>query len=610
MPNLKDAEGTLKEVFGYDRFRPGQGEAVKALLSGQDLLAVMPTGAGKSLCYQIPALLCQGITLVVSPLISLMKDQVSALVQNGVKAAYINSTLTAKQQQMALERAIEGTYRIIYVAPERLGTEGFLNFAMKAEIAQVIVDEAHCVSQWGQDFRPAYLQIAPFLHRLPARPVVGAFTATATEQVRRDIIKLLELKRPARVMTGFDRPNLYLEVQRPADRDRALLSYLLRHSGQSGIVYCATRRAVEEVTELLRQHGIDAVRYHAGLSDEERTQAQEAFLLDNVPVIVATNAFGMGIDKSNVSFVVHYQMPKDLESYYQEAGRAGRDGEPADCCLLYMNQDIHLAHYLIDHSTDNLNLPEKTLQLLHAQAEERLRKMVTYATGRECLRSQILAYFGEETASDNCANCSNCCETKGERDVTREAGQVVALVSSLGGRYGRTTIAAILNGTKSEQLHSRELDKLSAFGCLHQMGINNIYALIDALVAEEALTLSEGEYPKLSAGHYAREILSGDFPLRMPMERDPVAVPVRHRGRDEDEALYKMLVKLRQAIAREQHVPPFVIFSNATLHDMARSKPKTSADMLRVTGVGENKMRRYGEAFLTTIGFFERRKGG
>lgn len=604
MPTMAQAEATLKTVYGYDEFREGQRESVGALVRGKDVLAIMPTGAGKSLCYQIPAIISSGITLVISPLISLMKDQVSALHQLDVKAAYINSTLTNKQQLMALENAKKGMYKIIYIAPERLNSEGFMDFAVHAKISHVIVDEAHCVSQWGQDFRPAYLNIAPFIASLKKRPVVGAFTATATLAVQKDIIRLLELREPKKILTGFDRPNLFFEVMRPSDRDAALLNYVIKHAGQSGIVYCVTRRAVEEISEMLKANGIECVRYHAGLSDDERTQAQEDFINDRIPVIVATNAFGMGIDKSNVSFVVHYQMPKDLESYYQEAGRAGRDGEPADCCLLYMAQDIPLANYLIEHSLDSSALDIETARNVRAQAEERLRQMVYYCTGRGCLRNRILSYFGEATTETYCGNCSACLAAKGEQDVTREAGQIVSLVMALNGRYGRTMVASILSGKQNERIISAGLNEHSAFGALAAMGEGNIYAIIDELIASDVLAQTSGEYPCLIAGHYAKDVLSGDWPVRIPIDRGGQEVPIPKHKEEESEALFRILSKLRLAIAREQRVPPFVIFSNATLKDMARRKPRNRSEMLRVNGVGENKMRRYGDTFLTTISFY------
>lgn len=406
---MHHARKMLKAVFGYDAFRPGQEAAVQAILSGSDVMAVMPTGAGKSICYQVPALMMEGITLVVSPLISLMRDQVSALVLSGVRAAYLNSSLTPAQYRKALSNARAGVYKIIYVAPERLLTQSFLDFAHAANISMVTVDEAHCVSQWGQDFRPGYLSIAPFVAQLKNRPIVAAFTATATEQVRKDVVKLLALQSPQMVFTGFDRPNLYFDVRHAADRDRALLDALQELRGTHGIVYCATRRGVEETCDLLMKNGYAAVRYHAGLPDEERKSAQEAFVRDEADMIVATNAFGMGIDKSNVHYVIHMNMPKDMESYYQEAGRAGRDGTDARCILLYHAQDVPLNQFLIEHgSDDNEELTDIERARLRLRALDRLRKMTFYASGKRCLRASILSYFGQG-APENCGNCSVCC---------------------------------------------------------------------------------------------------------------------------------------------------------------------------------------------------------
>ena len=433
MTAMQAAKKTLADVFGYDNFRPGQESVIGAILSGRDVMAVMPTGAGKSLCYQIPALVMDGITLVVSPLISLMRDQVTALVHSGVRAAYLNSSLTPRQHMLALDNARRGVYKIIYVAPERLLTESFLSFAREARIAQVVVDEAHCVSQWGQDFRPGYLNIEPFIHELPVRPRVSAFTATATESVKKDIVRLLALSRPYEITTGFDRPNLYFEVRRTGDRDMSLLRFLSEHKGQSGIVYCGTRKGVEDVTRMLVGEGIDAVGYHAGMGDEERHRAQEDFVADTAPVIVATNAFGMGIDKSNVSFVVHYNMPKDLESYYQEAGRAGRDGEDAVCCLLYQPADVRLNTFLIEHSMEDSELDEQTQKIVMERAKERLKHMTFYATTGGCLRARILIYFGEKPEKLRCDNCSNCLAVfavqrhHARNDLSRLAGDVSLL---------------------------------------------------------------------------------------------------------------------------------------------------------------------------------------
>ena len=601
MTAMEAARRALREVFGYDQFRPGQESVIAAILGGRDVMAVMPTGAGKSLCYQIPALVLPGVTLVVSPLISLMRDQVSALIQNGVRAAYLNSSLTARQFALALQNARQGVYKIIYVAPERLMTDAFLSFACGAQIAQVVVDEAHCVSQWGQDFRPGYLQIAPFLEALPVRPRVSAFTATATDTVRADVKRLLTLREPFEITTGFDRPNLYFEVRRPKDRDAELLRFLAEHRGQSGIVYCGTRKGVEEVARMLRQNGVDAVGYHAGMPDEERRCAQEDFVADITPVIVATNAFGMGIDKSNVSFVVHYNMPKDLESYYQEAGRAGRDGEDAVCCLLYQPADVRLNTFLIDHAQDESEMDEQTRRIVADRARERLRQMTFYATGHGCLRARILHYFGEEPEAPHCNNCSGCLAGASERDVTRQAGQIVAAVIAMQGRYGKALTAKVLVGAKDDRLRARGLDQLSSFGCLRAEGEENVRRMIDELIAYEVLTMTEGEYPLLRAGSRAAEMLRGDEPIHMTLP-EPGAEEKRVRRRGSvDKALFARLAAVRRRIAEEQHVPPFVIFTNSTLRDMADKRPRTRQAMLLVAGVGERKLERYGDTFLREI---------
>ena len=601
---MDKARKVLKDVFGYDRFRPGQETVIAATLTGRDVMAVMPTGAGKSLCYQIPALALSGITLVVSPLISLMHDQVHALIQNGVRAAYLNSTLTPRQFYLALDNARKGVYKIIYVAPERLLTEAFLRFACEAEISQVVVDEAHCVSQWGQDFRPGYLSIEPFIRRLPVRPRVSAFTATATETVKEDIMRLLQLKNPYEVTTGFDRPNLYFEVRREKDRDRELLNFLAEQRGKSGVVYCATRKAVEEVTRLLIENGIDAVGYHAGMPDTQRAQAQEDFVSDIAPVIVATNAFGMGIDKSNVSFVCHYQMPKDLESYYQEAGRAGRDGEDAVCCLLYSAQDVRLNQFLIEHSQESSEMDEQTQLVVMERAKERLKQMTFYATTTGCLRAKILSYFGETPKEQKCNNCSGCLAAAAERDVTREAGQIVSCVLSMGGRYGKGTLVKVLLGEKDEKIRERQLDKLSSFGCLRKEHEFHLRTLIDELVMDEVLELTEGQYPLVKPGPRAREALLGDEPIRVSFPKEDARAIAKSRVKMKpavDKKLLSRLTELRRRIAEEQHVPPFIIFTNATLRDMAIKRPRTRSEMLRVDGVGENKMERYGMRFLLAI---------
>ncbi|MDD6051931.1 MAG: RecQ family ATP-dependent DNA helicase [Clostridiales bacterium] len=515
-PQMAHALETLRRYFGHDSFRRGQEAMVGALLSGRDALGVMPTGAGKSICYQVPALLLEGVTLVISPLISLMADQVAALKAAGVPAAYLNSTLTPRQMELALERARQGAYRIIYVAPERLETAAFLRFATRARIALIAVDEAHCVSQWGQDFRPVYLRIADFVAQLPSRPVMGAFTATATERVKADIVRHLMLANPVTVTTGFDRPNLYFEVVRCQSvkrRDQALLEVLRGREGQSGIVYCATRKAVEDICDQLNRAGIAASRYHAGLSDEERRQNQEDFQYDRVQVMVATNAFGMGIDKSNVRFVIHYQMPRSMEAYYQEAGRAGRDGERAECILLYNGQDIITAKWLIEHNPPNEALSAAEQANVRRLDMNRLQSMIDYCTKDSCLRAGILRYFGERVTAP-CGDCGHC----------------------TGGRYARA---------------------------------------------------GEGAAPK------AR---------RIPAERQ--ARPVEPAPKKIDAPQNDLMGQLkatRTALAKAQGVPPYIVCSDATLASMCRIRPQTRQGMLSVSGMGEIKTARYGDAFLRVI---------
>ena len=457
----------LKHYFGYDTFRDGQEKLIHAILEGRDVLGIMPTGAGKSLCYQIPALMMGGITLVISPLISLMKDQVSNLNQAGILAAYLNSSLTPGQYRKVLELARGGRYPIIYVAPERLVTEDFLQFALdpQVNISMVAVDEAHCVSQWGQDFRTSYLKIVDFIKRLPKRPVVSAFTATATAEVRDDIIDILMLQEPEVLTTGFDRTNLYFGVQTPKDRYQALVELLEQHKAESGIVYCLTRKIVEEVCEKLIKEGFSVTRYHAGLSDAERKHNQEEFIYDNVRIMVATNAFGMGIDKSNVRFVIHYNMPKNMESYYQEAGRAGRDGEPAECILLYGGQDVITNQFFIDHNQDNDALDPMTRQLVMERDRERLRKMTFYCFTHECLRDYILRYFGEY-GSNYCGNCSNCLTQFENTDVTEMAKALLSCIESSRQRYGAAVIIDTVHGANTAKIRGYRMNENPEYGSL------------------------------------------------------------------------------------------------------------------------------------------------
>ena len=594
-------QDVLKQYFGYDTFRGGQEEIIDALLARRDVLAVMPTGAGKSVCYQVPALLLPGITLVVSPLVSLMRDQVTQLVQMGVPAAYLNSSLTYRQYLLALDRAREGRYKIIYVAPERLDTEGFQSFVRSAQISMVAVDEAHCISQWGQDFRPAYLNIPDFVDRLPQRPVVGAFTATATSEVREDIQRLLELEAPLSITTGFDRDNLYLEVCRPSVKRVELLARVRERPGECGIVYCSTRKNVEEVCQFLQSSGISATRYHAGLEPEERQQNQEDFLFDRVQVMVATNAFGMGIDKSDVRFVIHYNMPKNLESYYQEAGRAGRDGSPAECILLYSPQDVRTNRYLIENSDPNPDLDFETQEKLIQREYDRLRKMTYYCTTADCLRAFILKYFGEP-AEEYCGNCSSCAGGSILVEATVEAQQVLSCVARTGQRLGISMICDILRGSENERVLQMNLQTQSTYGLMREKPIFEIKRIIDALLMQELLIQTDGQYPVLKLTQNARPVLLGEksFEMRIPVPQEKAKKPDKAAG-DADPELFARLKKLRAALAAKASVPAYVVFTDTTLRDMCAKMPTDEQELLQVSGVGERKAHRYGKAFLEEI---------
>ena len=610
-----DKYEVLKQYFGYDTFRDGQEKMIDAITSGRDVLGIMPTGAGKSLCYQIPALMAGangGITLVISPLISLMKDQVSALNQAGVHAAYLNSSLTAGQYYKALGYAREGRYPIIYVAPERLLTPEFLDFAVHAKIAMVAVDEAHCVSQWGQDFRPGYLKIEEFLQALPERPVVSAFTATATAEVRDDIIDLLKLQDPVVTTTGFDRPNLYFEVQSPKDKYAAVKTYIEEHAGQCGIVYCLTRKLVEEVTEKLMKDGFSVTRYHAGLSDSERKQNQEDFIFDRAQIMVATNAFGMGIDKSNVRFVIHYNMPKNMESYYQEAGRAGRDGEPADCLLLYGGRDVVTNQMFIDNNRDNEELDDVTRQIVAERDRERLKKMTFYCFTNDCLREYILRYFGEY-GSGYCGNCSNCKTQFEETDVTEIARAIVGCVAECRGRYGTTVILDTVHGASTAKIRNYHMDENSFYGKLAKVPIYRLRQVLNFLQIKEYLVVTSDEYAIVKPGKNAEVLLNDGetVMMKLPKEQERVKTGKISGGAkktkmaagtesftEAETTLFDRLKELRREIAREEKVPPYIVFSDKTLVHMCLIRPKNKEEMLTVSGVGEFKYAKYGERFL------------
>ncbi len=612
-----DKYTALKTYFGHTAFRPGQEAVIDALLAGRDVLAVMPTGAGKSACYQIPAVLRRGVTLVVSPLISLMQDQVAALREAGIPAACIHSGQAEETYREIVSSALDGAFRILYVAPERLETDSFLHLALRLDVGLVAVDEAHCVSQWGQDFRPSYLKIADFLARLPRRPVVGAFTATATEQVKADIAALLGLRDPLTLTTGFDRPNLYFAVARPRDKERYVEEYILDHPGKSGIVYCATRKSVESLCRQLRAAGIPATRYHAGLEAGERQKNQEDFVYDRRRVMVATNAFGMGIDKSNVSFVLHYNMPKNLENYYQEAGRAGRDGEKAECILLFSLGDVQTARYFIDNNTDNEDLTPAQAGTVRARELERLDRMVAYCKTTRCLRGMLLEYFGEHHPG-KCGNCGNCCGDFVETDITTEAQKILSGLARIQKRWpgglGVVALVQMLRGSRDKNTLNRGLDRLPTYGIMKDTPPARMRQYLDALEEQGYVVPAGDEYPVLRLGAPAGEVLFHGRTVTMT-ERRPAPRPAPPAGRparrpqpagDNADSLLDRLKALRNQLAQRQHLPAYVIFTNASLTEMAEKRPRTTGDFLRISGVGDARARRYGMEFLRVIAEYQR----
>ena len=610
---METKESILQRVFGYSAFRGGQEALIDAQLQGRDAFGIMPTGGGKSLCYQIPALLLEGVTLVISPLISLMRDQVMALKNAGVAAAYINSSLTPAQIRLVYRNIQSGMYKIIYVAPERLLTDGFLEAIQARKVSLVTVDEAHCISQWGQDFRPSYLKIVDFLNIFTPRPVVSAFTATATETVRQDIAQILQLRDPLRVVTGFDRPNLRFEVQRPKQKLPALIDLVQQRRDKAGIVYCATRKAVEEVCENLQLNGIAATRYHAGLPDEERRDNQEDFLYDRKTVMVATNAFGMGIDKSNVSYVIHYNMPQSLESYYQEAGRAGRDGAEAECILLYAPGDVQTAKYLIQHPALSGELSQEELEQKQRLDLERLDVMVNYCKTQECLRGYILDYFGQEHESF-CGNCSNCSTETEERDITDQARMILSCVqrmsAKLGYSLGLTSVVRTLLGSRDKRLLQLGLDKLGSYGMLRKLGKDDLRAMAENLESQGYLE-TDPVHGGISLTQKAQGVLFEGKTVSMRLPKAEASAPVSSPiGGGQDPNLLAMLKRLRWKIAMQESVPAYIIFSNATLEDMARKAPTTLEAFAKVNGVGSVKVKRFGEVFVDAIADYLQEHGG
>ncbi len=603
-----DKYEVLKKYFGYDTFREGQEELIDALLGGRDVFGIMPTGAGKSLCYQVPALLMDGITLVVSPLISLMKDQVGTLNQAGIHAAYLNSSLSMGQYRKALGLAKEGRYKIIYVAPERLLTEDFLDFALGADISMLTVDEAHCVSQWGQDFRPSYLKIVDFIRQLTVRPVLAAFTATATRAVREDVVAALDLTEPVLVTTGFDRKNLFYKVSTPKDKFAAVMEYVTEHPTESGIIYCLARKTVEEVCEKLKLHGVSATRYHAGLSDAERRKNQDDFLYDAAPVMVATNAFGMGIDKSNVRFVIHYNMPKNIESYYQEAGRAGRDGEESNCILLYAPQDVRTNQFLIDQESEHDAFTEEERRVIKERDRDRLKQMTFYCTTNSCLRDFVLRYFGEYTAG-YCGKCSNCLTEFVDINITEAAQTVIECVKSSGQRFGMTVIADTVRGSGSAKLKQNGMADNSCFGRLSDMPMYRIRQVMQFLSGSGYVLVTDDQYPVVKLTEKSAEVF-GEGPVLMKAAKEQKhratkpgqdTAKVQEDLQDTDYGLFEELRKVRLEIARKERIPPYIVFSDKSLRHMSAKKPQTKEEFLEVNGVGENKCMKYGGIFLDAI---------
>ena len=602
----KTPKEALKAVFGYDSFRPGQEAVINAILDGRDILAVMPTGAGKSLCYQVPAMLFSGITLVISPLISLMQDQVKALNEAGVNAAFINSSLSEKELNDTFKNAYKGHYKIIYVAPERLMSEGFISFAKSVEISMVTVDEAHCISQWGQDFRPSYMDIAEFINILDKRPIISAFTATATQNVREDIICSLGLNDPYFLVTGFDRENLFFQVDKPQNKERFILDFIERHRGESGIIYCATRKNVDSLYTLLRKQHISVGKYHAGMSNEERKQMQNDFVFDYTSIVIATNAFGMGIDKSNVRFVIHYNMPSSMENYYQEAGRAGRDGLNSECILLFSPQDIIINRFLLEHK-DFSDVDPIDAMTIRERDIKRLQIMEGYCYTTECLRNYILKYFGEDPKKP-CDDCGNCLRQFETLDMTDEAKKIINCIYESRGRYGKNIIMDTVLGAKTARLTEIGATEYKSYGVLESSNKNLLRRLIEELLLEGYI--DTGEYQVLKLGDISRLKNTETKVLVKITDEDKITKrkekpKSNKKGMDSLTSkgfkLFDKLKELRLEIARAEKIPPYIVFNDKTLIDMCAKMPTTKSDMLNVSGVGENKYGKYGERFIEVI---------
>ena len=606
----------LKKYFGYDNYRVGQEKIIDNILAGKDVLAVMPTGAGKSICYQIPALLLDGVALIVSPLISLMKDQVNSLTDNGIEAAFINSSLTDEEYIEIIKKIKVSKYKIVYVAPERLLLEGFIEFCQNLKVSIIAVDEAHCTSQWGQNFRSSYLDIPKFINKLPTRPPIAAFTATATREVREDIVRILELDNPFKITTGFDRPNLFFDVRNPSNKDDELLKIIDEKKSESGIIYCSTRKNVEQVFELLKKKDYKVGKYHGGMNSSDRKANQDIFINDEVNIMVATNAFGMGIDKSDLTFVIHYNMPKDIESYYQEAGRAGRDGQAADCILLYSGRDVNINRYIIENSEIAEQLDFEEAAIVRKREFERLKYMTFYSTTANCLREFILKYFGEKPGKicDNCSNCKRGFETI---DITVNTQKILSCIYRCRENYGIGLISEVLKGSKNARIEKLGLNSISTYAIMSEYTLLEIREMIDWLVIEGYAKLSDSQYPLLQLGPKYKIGLKGEKPIELkrlkvlPKYSKSKTKISKNKSNNElieltkaDENLYEALKELRFKISKREKKPPYIIFTNRALTEMSVKKPKDLDEMLEINGVGEKKKEKYGEIFLEFIAEF------